>query len=221
MTTDSRRSRRITPSLIISLLALFVALSSSATAAVITGKNIKKNAVASKHIKKNAVKAKHLAPGIKKKLNTAGPAGPKGEAGAQGPQGDAGAQGPQGAAGAPGSAGAPGVSGYEIVRTMVAVSPESNGKALAVCPGSKRVLGGGGHWQYGTAPNVSALNSTWVTITNSGPRQAVWIPVGSGGSWSEVAPSGNNGNSWLVAGRNSEDSDTYQITAWAICANVS
>lgn len=126
MTTPRRKFRlRITPSIIISMIALVVALSSSATAAlVITGKNIKNNAVASKHIKPKAVKAKHikpkavkgkhLAPGVKKKLNNAG------------------------------APGVDGITGYEVVRgTPKNLVPNSWSADLVWCPSGKQAIAGG------------------------------------------------------------------------------
>ena len=56
MTKSKLRSRRPSPSLVISILALFVALGGSAYAASKVGtKDIKKNAVTAIKIKKNAV----------------------------------------------------------------------------------------------------------------------------------------------------------------------
>jgi Collagen triple helix repeat (20 copies) len=75
--------RRITPSLVLSLLALFVALSGTAFAAkyVITS-------------------TKQIKPSVRKALKgNRGPTGPRGLQGLQGPQGPAGAQGAQGPAG--------------------------------------------------------------------------------------------------------------------------
>ena len=111
--------RRVSVSLVISLLALFVALSSSATAAlVVSGKHIKKNAVASKHIKPKAVKSKHLAPkavkgkhlapGVKNKLN------------------------------------ADGITGYEVVKgTPKSIVPNSWSSELVWCPSGKQAIAGG------------------------------------------------------------------------------
>lgn len=61
------RCRRPSPSLVISVLALFVALSGSALAlsrGEVKSKHIAKNAVRSKHVHKNAVKAKHVRNGV-------------------------------------------------------------------------------------------------------------------------------------------------------------
>lgn len=51
----------------------------------ITGKDIKKNAIASKHIKNGSIKAKDLNKKVRNALNQAGAAGPAGPQGPQGP----------------------------------------------------------------------------------------------------------------------------------------
>lgn len=238
MSHESRPSRirmprlRITPSLLIAVLALIVALSGSATAAhVVTAQNMKKNAVGAKHIKKNAVKSKHissravtsrhvragtirqghLAPDVRSKLNkvaTPGAQGPQGEPGQVGPAG------PQGATGAPGLSGVQNVSAKTVVPGYAMGAPYGYGTVMAVCPAGKSAIGGGGHWQYAT--NQPVLDNN--TITNTAPRVAVL----SGGSWSNTPPSGTTkGNAWIVSGQNGDDNDPRELVAWAICATVS
>src|ERR1700712_1465948 len=95
--------RRPSPSMLVALVALFVALTSSATAAVlITGKNVKDGSLTGKDLKKRSITADRLAANV---LAT-----PQGSVrpGATGPQGVAG---PHGAAGANGTAGANGIDG--------------------------------------------------------------------------------------------------------------
>jgi len=69
-----------------------------------------------------------------------GPQGPAGEKGTSGPAGPAGAAGP---AGPPGSPGVAGVSGAVEVTSRVLVPAGSPGSAVAKCPGTKKVTGGG------------------------------------------------------------------------------
>jgi hypothetical protein len=70
--------------------------------------------------------------------NQAGPTGPPGPAGAPGPPGPQGIEGPEG------PAGSPGVSGYEIVfGDEATVAPGAFEVLNALCPDSKRPLGGG------------------------------------------------------------------------------
>ena len=57
----TRYLRRISPSMAVAILALVVAVSSSATAAlVISGKQIQDHSVTGKDLKKNAVKSKTI-----------------------------------------------------------------------------------------------------------------------------------------------------------------
>ncbi len=70
--------KRISPSLIVSVLALFVALSGTAIAATkINGKNIKKGTVTSKQIKNGTITKSDLS----KKLSVVGPTGAAGKDG--------------------------------------------------------------------------------------------------------------------------------------------
>jgi hypothetical protein len=88
------RGRRPSPSLIISIVALFVALGGTSYAAL----TLPKNSVGSKQIKKNAVTGKKVRNGSLKAADFASgqlPAGPRGATGATGPTG---AQGLPGAA---------------------------------------------------------------------------------------------------------------------------
>ena len=58
---NSTQNRRISPSLIISILALFIAVGGTSYAAVkINGKNIKPNTVAGKALKKNTLTGKQI-----------------------------------------------------------------------------------------------------------------------------------------------------------------
>lgn len=123
--TEPRRRRRPQASTAISCVALFVALSGTATAAtMISGKEIKNNSVTGadvksssltgSDIKNRSLTAADLSPAAISSLKaagTAGPAGPAGATGPQGPKGDAGAPGTPGADGAAGADGAQGPAG--------------------------------------------------------------------------------------------------------------
>jgi hypothetical protein len=87
-----RVSRKPSPALVISLIALFVALggTSYAAATLINGKLIKPHTIAKNRLTNAA---------IKQLKGNRGPAGPAGSAGPQGPAGPAGPAGPPGAAG--------------------------------------------------------------------------------------------------------------------------
>lgn len=100
------------PSLVISLLALFVALSGTAVA-------LSKNSVGSKQIKSKAVKSKHIKNGsvtgldVKDESLAAKDLDPEALGGLQGPPGEAGPQGPAGERGPQGETGAEGPAGPE------------------------------------------------------------------------------------------------------------
>ena len=90
--------RNLTPSLIVSVLALVVALGGVGYAASV----LPKNSVGTKQLKQNAVVSKKvkdfslLAKDFKKGQIPPGPQGPQGSQGPQGPQGAAGETGPRG-----------------------------------------------------------------------------------------------------------------------------
>jgi hypothetical protein len=99
-------SRRPSPAVVISLIALFVALGGTSFAAVTL---VGKNSVGSPQVINGSLLKKDL----NKKTIAAlkGNRGAQGPAGAAGPAGPAGATGPAGAAGTPGTPGAPGAAG--------------------------------------------------------------------------------------------------------------
>jgi hypothetical protein len=95
---SSIRKRRPTVAMVVAMVALFVALSGSATAAIVmTGSNIKDGTIAGKDLKNRTLGSKKLSKKAIRSLK--GKAGPQGPQGAQGPQGVQGPPGPQGAAG--------------------------------------------------------------------------------------------------------------------------
>jgi hypothetical protein len=90
------------------------------------------------------------------------------------------------------------VSGYEKVSSNQAtVSNNDNVVTLnAVCPGQKRAIGGGHLSTF-----ASGSNSTVLIILSSGPN--------------------SNNTGWQVAARNNNDNASFNVTAYALCANVS
>ena len=117
-----RRLRLPSPAMTVALLALFVALSGSAFAAVqltkgqVKKKHIGKNAVTSAKVKDGSLLARdfkrgQLVAGAPGAPGAPGPQGAKGDAGTAGAQGDTGAQGPKGDTGAPGQKGDQGEPG--------------------------------------------------------------------------------------------------------------
>ena len=105
--------RHLTSAHLIALVALFVALTSTATAALmITGKTIKNNTVTSADVKNGTLSAKDFKQGttFSAASRTPGAPGPQGAQGSQGQPGAAGAKGADGAAGADGASGPAGPS---------------------------------------------------------------------------------------------------------------
>lgn len=88
-----RRFKTPSPAMMISLVALFVALGGTTYAAT----SLPKNSVGTKQLKNGAVTKKKISrKTIRALKGNQGPPGPKGDTGARGPQGIQGVKGPQG-----------------------------------------------------------------------------------------------------------------------------
>ena len=121
-------SARLSPEMVVALVALSSSLAGGATAATllsgkdianrsITGKDLKASSVTSKHVKNRSLVRKdfkngHLLLGEIGPVGPAGPEGPEGPAGPRGPQGPAGED---GADGADGAQGPPGPAGGNVI----------------------------------------------------------------------------------------------------------
>ncbi|MCB0870317.1 MAG: collagen-like protein [Solirubrobacterales bacterium] len=138
MSNTPNRKPGLSPSMIVALIALFVAVGGTATAAsglisgkkikpkTITAKQLKRGAVGTKQIRNKAISGAKLKPALRKKLNrTGGPAGPTGATGAAGAKGlpglpgtpgPIGPKGPKGATGAKGATGPKGPAGISTVQ---------------------------------------------------------------------------------------------------------
>jgi hypothetical protein len=136
----SRLRARATFANVVSMLALFVALGGSATAAVlITGKNVKDATLTGKDIKDNSVGSADIRDGdlvakdFKPGQLPAGARGPQGDTGAKG---DPGAKGDQGAKGDPGAKGDQGDRGPAgdggTVTTVAGIEFRTNSNAVVV-----------------------------------------------------------------------------------------
>lgn len=114
-------SRRPSAGVVVSLLALFVALGGTAVAGrLITGKEIKNRSLTVKDLSKQARKSlrgsrgpvgRAGVPGAQGSKGDAGTTGPRGADGAAGPAGDAGPTGARGPTGPGGAAGSPSTAG--------------------------------------------------------------------------------------------------------------
>lgn len=159
---------RITPSLVISVLALVVALGGTASASGMIGSpNIKKSAVKSKHIGTKTVKPRHIAKNavrprhIKNHSLGVNKLTPAAANALRGQKGDT------GAAGEPGAAG---VSGYNVVRNHYnfSNSETGSGTATAVCPTGQTALGGGGQMFSGPQAHMT-VNGPVMSATGNAP----------------------------------------------------
>ncbi|MFL5846534.1 MAG: hypothetical protein ACJ762_17755 [Solirubrobacteraceae bacterium] len=128
--------RHLSPSLVISLLALAVALGGTAYAAVkITGRDVKNGSLTGADVKNRSLHAADLAADAK----VAGPAGPAGATGNTGAAGAKGADGANGTNGTNGTNGARGVSAWDTIPSGQTVRGEffydSTGTGASVTDG--------------------------------------------------------------------------------------
>jgi Collagen triple helix repeat (20 copies) len=172
-----RRIHRPSPALVVSCLALLVALGGTSYAAVALPKNsvgtpqLRAGSVTSLKVKDRTLRVVDFAPAQRVQL--------KGPRGATGPQGDKGDKGEKGDRGEKGELGAPGTSGHVIVQ-RTGTSTSGTLAVSATCPAGKKALGGGGFTQ---TPGAG------VSIQNS-------FPPPGGASWLVVARATNPGSGW-------------------------
>ena len=153
----SLKPRRPSPALVVSVIALVVALGGTSYAAI----KLPANSVGTKQIKKDAVTTVKVKDGSLQMADfragqlpagAAGATGPKGDTGATGatgaagPKGDTGATGATGATGLKGDTGATGASGANAVTresAPVAVAVSAIVSASVQCLAGERATGGG------------------------------------------------------------------------------
>jgi hypothetical protein len=112
--------KRLTPAMVVAMIALLVAASGTAGAAtsgLISGAQIKNGTIGLVDLSASAKKSQKGQRGLQ------GPAGPQGGQGPQGTQGPQGAQGPQGERGQAGERGPQGLSGASIVARVRSATP--------------------------------------------------------------------------------------------------
>ena len=190
------RRRRPSPSLVISLLALFVALTGTSYAAiVITGKNVKNSSLTGADIKARSIKGRNVAKGTLTAANFAAGVLTPGPQGLQGPEGDTGPKGDTGATGAPGAKGDPGATNV-VMRAGGSFSVNGNSFATgtASCQAGERATGGGLYNESNVfvlrmvssypTPNPTTPPSTGNGQTPTGWR--VWVANESATVYSEL-----------------------------------
>jgi hypothetical protein len=154
---------------VVSLMALFVALSGGAYALSIPkhsvgAKQLRKNAVISSKVKDRALLAKDFKAG----QLPAGPPGANGEQGAKG---------------------APGVSGLQEVVTSSVVNTDTPKLATATCPAGKRAIGGGAT-HSNASPSEVAIDQIQPSDENTVPGHVTVSAHRTGAtatSWSVTA----------------------------------
>ena len=172
------------PATTIALVALFVASTGTAAAAlVITGGNVKNGSLTGIDVRNGSLTTLDVKNRSLRPVDFRGPlpAGPRGPQGAQGPAGQAGAQGVQGAQGPPG------VSGWERKFTINGPFDSSSPKTgEASCPAGKKLLAGGGrlHHLQAAPPPIAIQESyavdddTWRVVgAEISPTAVNWEPV--------------------------------------------
>ena len=172
--------RRIQPALVISLIALFMALGGTGYAAV----KLPKNSVGSKQIKKDAVTTTKVKNGslTAGDLRKSSRLALKGQIGDRGPAGAAGATGAPGAKGDTGNRGPAGATNVTVATQTCGPAPCSN--ATATCPSGSRATGGGGN-----AGGNQVLFQSQPIPSGSGATPTGWLANGfapGGGSTGSV-----------------------------------
>ena len=166
-------SRRPSPAMIVSLVALFVALGGTSFAAV----TLSKNSVRSKQIKNGQVKRADLARNAvtSRKVKNGSLLGRDFKAGQlpQGPKGDTGPQGPKGDKGDKGDTGAP---GEPATRLWAAVQGGATGTILRGS-GAVSVSKFGGTGQYLVVFDRSVRDCAWVATAGDPTTDNSWGSV--------------------------------------------
>lgn len=214
------RLHRPSPAMIVSCVALSVALGGTSYAAVTLPKNsvgtaqIKPSAVATSDLRAGAVTTGKVRNGTLRKVDfKAGelPAGP-GAPGPKGDKGDPGAPGPKGDPGAPGAAGtpgAPGLVGTTVIRradhTLADGQVTGAGTGNVACAAGEKPIGGGA--------NLAQLSHGDARLTGSGPRAGTVAAP-------SVPATGDAWTLWRGTAINPAGGDTTAVTVrvYVICA---
>jgi hypothetical protein len=196
--------RRPSPALVVAIVALFVAFSGTATAAlVMTGKQIKDGTITGKDLKNRTLGTNKLSKKavslLKGQQGVAGPAGP------QGPKGEAGVQGVQGPKGDTGVA-------HTTTRTA-GIAFTANGSmgetkdGAAMCQAGESVVGGGYRLPGGSLGVGSGVVPIFAAVESR--------PANASG---EPALNGQEPRGWYVEVQKGTDTDgTAAITV--LCAS--
>ncbi|WP_026911733.1 hypothetical protein [Patulibacter minatonensis] len=213
--------RHLTPPMVMSTLALFVALGGTGYAATklpaksVGGKQLQDSAVTSSKVKNGSLLAKDFKTGELK----AGKAGARGAAGPAGATGATGAPGPQGATGATGDTGARGGFSSVVTRSIETNVAGGGTAALVVarCNVDEMATGGGGSFVNGSADNTSLGRSAPIRVLRNPDGTVVSTGV------QDAKPDGaNSADGWTVVGTNRTGSamnsaDSRTLRAFVLC----
>jgi hypothetical protein len=213
---SSIMNKRPSPALVVAIVALFVAFSGTATAAlVMTGKNIKDGTITGKDVKNRTLGTNELS----KKAVTSlqGQRGPTGPGGPQGPKGEAGVQGvqgPKGDTGAAGPQGPKGDTGVAQITTRTAGfnldGPMGAGNdGAAMCQAGESAVGGGYR-----LPSASILVGSGVVNSFAALQSR---PANASG---EPALNGQEPRGWYVEATKGADVDGGTVAITVLCASA-
>lgn len=168
--------RRPSPAMMVAVVALFMAMSGGAYAAVrITTSQIADSAVTHAKLAKGAVGAVNLNKSLASEINRPSPSsgsqgaqGPKGNTGAQGPQGTKGDTGATGAAGAAGANGARGVNGLNPAAAIVNLPSIASSSGSNPNPDSGDAGDGGFYFTGNGSGGSAALAGGELVLTGVG-----------------------------------------------------
>jgi hypothetical protein len=220
-------SHRPTPALVISIVALFVAMGGTGYAA----SQIPRGSVGAAQLKKNAVSSPKVKNGslalndfkIAERTKLRGSAGARGAAGARGSQGLGGSrglsglegdEGADGSDGGQGIQGIPGPTGVEqvVVRTgglVFAAGAGGDGQVLTTdvqCQAGESVVGGG----TDIFPTVAVTNQPNTIIIGSRPADPAGTPPTAG-----MEPTG-----WFVQARRNSQTSGQTVNVFVLCASA-
>ncbi|HEU0024285.1 MAG TPA: hypothetical protein VFQ12_06625 [Thermoleophilaceae bacterium] len=221
------------PSLAISLIALFVALGGTGYAAMnlpkgsVGAKHLKKDAVTSGKVKNSSLMAGDFKASERAKLRGAAGArgaqgarglqglrglqGVQGVQGAPGPEGDQGPEGPEGDQGPPGIQGPTGVEEVVVRTTALVFSAGSGGDGELLsddvqCLAGESVVGGGAE----VFPKVAVTSQPNTIVLDSRPADA------SGSS----PAGGTQPTGWFVEARRNSQTPAQTVTIYVLCASA-
>lgn len=222
----------LSPSMVVALIALFVALSGTAVAAkgLITSAQIQNGTIQGIDVKDRSLTPKDFSGSVRGAQGTPGTAGPPGQPGAQGAPGTAGAPGQQGAQGPPGTDGAPGQPGAKGDPCLASDSACRGPQGIKGDQGIQGIQGIQGPQGPRGFDQIVRPEVSFATIQGGFASQTVPCPgthprvIGGGVNtttfedFGKVVESYPNGtNAWTVRLRNDGTSFALQSTAYAIC----